>query len=84
MTRLVFHWQTRKEAYNICIETILKMFLILLYHAQGIIPLKEQTLSNWSLSEQEIHIKGVQQARIHKVMQNTLSIRKPESRGVNY
>ena len=65
-------------------KKILKIFLIFLHHVQGIIPLKEQTLSNWSLSEQEIHIKGVQQARIHKVIPNTLSIRKPESRGVNY
>jgi len=66
--RLVFYWQTGKEAYNICIETILKMFLIFLYHAQGIIPLKETTLSKWSLSKQEINIKGVQRARNRKVI----------------
>ena len=44
-------------------KKILKIFLIFLHHVQGIIPLKEQTLSNWSLSEQEIHIKGVQASK---------------------
>jgi len=44
-------------------KKILKIFLIFLHHVQGIIPLKKQTLSNWSLSEQEIHIKGVQASK---------------------
>ena len=49
-------------------KKILKIFLIFLHHVQGIIPLKEQTLSNWSLSEHEIHIKEVQRARNRKVI----------------